>query len=228
MQQSCEGEEFKVAELLTKAEVEKVLEYLERCYPDPRTALRHDNPFELLVATILSAQTTDKQVNRVTAELFADNPSPRDLLDLGTDGLEEEFRSLGLFRTKARYVAATCRKLIEDFAGTVPETREELMMLPGVGRKTANVVLSNAFEQPAFAVDTHVFRVANRLGIVCAEDTESAEEQLTKRIPRELWIPAHHWLIFHGRNTCKAQNPQCGTCELSSYCRFFHRQQSAD
>jgi len=213
-------------QLLSPRELQEVLAILAQLYPQPRTALRHRNAFELLIATILSAQTTDQQVNRLTASLFAKYPSPEAFLQLTTEELAAELRSVGLFRSKARHILATCRKLLTDFGGRVPRTRRELLSLPGVGRKTANVILANAFNIPAFAVDTHVFRVANRLGMVAASTVAATEEQLTSRIPRRLWRDAHHWLIYHGRRVCTARNPRCSACALAPYCRH-HRQQTA-
>lgn len=207
-----------VAHGLTAADVNKILEILSERYPEPRTALNHNNAFELLVATILSAQSTDAAVNRVTPALFARCPTPEAFLELTQEELEGYIRSLGLYRSKARHLLATCRMLVEEFGGEVPQTREELMRLPGVGRKTANVVLSGAFGKPAIAVDTHVFRVANRLGLAASDKVDEVEQQLMERIPRHLWSSAHHWLIFHGRETCLARNPRCHQCPLAELC----------
>jgi len=204
--------------LLSTDQVNRVLATLSSEYPNPRTALRHNNPFELLIATILSAQSTDRQVNKATRSLFAKFRTAADFLELSAEGLQDYIKAVGLFRSKARHILATCRKLVDDFAGEVPQTRKELMQLPGVGRKTANVVLANAFGTPAFAVDTHVFRVANRLGIIDANSVLEAERQLTDRIPRHLWRDAHHWLIYHGRRVCHARNPECEACILRGSC----------
>lgn len=198
--------------------VRKVLQALAAKYPHPKTALRHENPFQLLIATILSAQSTDAGVNRVTPALFAACPTPQAMLECGEERIAEMIRTLGLYRSKARHIVAACRMLIEEFGGEVPRTREQLMRLPGVGRKTANVVLSNAFGIPAIAVDTHVFRVANRLGLANGVRPEQVETQLMKRIPRELWMNAHHWLIYHGRETCHARNPNCEDCIVRQWC----------
>lgn len=197
-----------------------MLETLAQCYPNARCALNHGNAFELLIATILSAQCTDERVNIITARLFPKARTPQAILALGQDGLEEEIRDCGLFHNKAKNILATCQILLEQHGGEVPQTREELMQLPGVGRKTANVVLSNAFGEPAIAVDTHVFRVANRLGLARAKTPEETEQQLMHRIPRELWSRAHHWLIHHGRQVCHARKPACEACRLNPYCAY--------
>lgn len=197
---------------------QEILSGLAACYPDARCALNHSTPFELLVATILSAQCTDERVNIITARLFPKANTPAAILALGQAGLEAEIHDCGLFRNKAKNILATCQILLEQHGGEVPRRREDLMALPGVGRKTANVVLSNAFGEPAIAVDTHVFRVANRLGLARAKDPEETEQQLMRRIPREQWSQAHHWLIFHGRQVCHARNPQCDICAVRPYC----------
>lgn len=204
--------------VLTAAQVAEVLEILSRLYPNPRTELKHRNSFELLVATILSAQSTDAAVNRVTPALFERCPTPQAFLELSQEELEGYLRVLGLYRSKARNLLATCRMLVEEFGGKVPCTREELMRLPGVGRKTANVVLSGACGVPAIAVDTHVFRVSRRLGLADGDNVDEVERQLMQRIPRHLWSKAHHWLIFHGRRTCLARRPRCDECPLAHIC----------
>lgn len=200
--------------------VRRILAELARCYPDARCGLDFSNAFELLVAAMLSAQCTDRLVNRITPALFARYQHPADLARLTPDELEGEIRECGLFRTKARNIVATCRLLEEEHGGEVPRTREALERLPGVGRKTANVVLSNAFGEPAIAVDTHVFRVANRLGLADARDPLATERQLMRRIPRKQWSQAHHWLIHHGRQVCRARNPLCHVCTLRPLCRY--------
>lgn len=210
-----------MSHLLDDQELAAVIDILARRYSQPETALRHRNAFELLIATILSARTTDVQVNKLTRTLFAEFSRPEDFLKLLPAELEKHLRSVGLYRTKARYILATCHKLVEEFDGAVPETRTELLRLSGVGRKTANVVLANAFDFPAFAVDTHVFRVSNRLGIVSAGTVEETENQLTKRIPRQLWRDLHHRLIYHGRQVCHARAPECEQCDLAAYCRYI-------
>ncbi|HEX6988212.1 MAG TPA: endonuclease III [Bacillota bacterium] len=212
-----------MAEALSGPEVRELLEALERLYPNPRTALVHRNPFELLVATMLSAQSTDEMVNRITPALFARCPTPEAFLDLTVEELESMIRTIGLFRTKARNILATCRRLVEDHGGQVPRSREALMSLPGVGRKTANVVLSNAFGQPAIAVDTHVFRVARRIGLASGKTPHQVEEQLMARLPEERWTDAHHWLILHGRRICHARRPRCEDCPIRHLCRTGRR-----
>lgn len=196
-----------------------ILEILEATYPDAKCALNHSTPFELLVATILSAQCTDERVNQVTARLFPKYNTPEAFARLDYQTLEGEIKELGLFRSKARNIIEMSRRLLAEHGGEVPREREELEKLPGVGRKTANVVLSNAFDVPAIAVDTHVFRVARRLGLVHrAKDPLDTELQLMKNIPREKWSQAHHWLIHHGRRVCEARKPRCGECPLVPYC----------
>ena len=203
------------------AEIEEILTTLEELYPNPETALEYDNNFQLLLAVILSAQTTDKQVNKVTKGLFKKFKEPEDFAKLSPEDLEPHLEGLGLYRNKSKYLVQTCRKLIEDYEGEVPEERKELMKLSGVGRKTANVVSSCAFGEDAIAVDTHVFRVSNRLGLADSEDVAEVEEQLMDILPQEKWSLAHHWLIFHGRETCKARNPRCVDCELQDYCNYY-------
>ncbi len=187
--------------------------------PEPRGELNHRNPFELLVAVILSAQATDKGVNRATGPLFSAAETPQAMLDLGLEGLTEYIHSIGLYPTKAKNILATCQKLITDFAGEVPQTRASLETLPGVGRKTANVVLNIAFNRPTLAVDTHVFRVANRTGMGTGKTPLAVEEKLLKVVPKEYMRHAHHWLILHGRYTCTARSPKCSTCLIADLCR---------
>lgn len=204
-----------------KERKEKILEELERTWPEARAELHFTNPYETLVATILSAQCTDRQVNLVTPAVFARYPDAAAMAEAGEADLYPMVKSCG-FRSKAGNIIAACRKIRDDFGGEVPQTMEELTSLPGVGRKTANVVLSNAFGIPAFAVDTHVFRVSNRLGLCKADTVEETEKQMTKLIPRENWGRAHHWLIWHGRRVCKAQRPLCGECSLREWCPSAH------
>ncbi|MBO2532704.1 MAG: endonuclease III [Planifilum fulgidum] len=199
------------------------MDTLAAMYPDAHCELRFRNPFELLIATILSAQSTDRQVNKVTERLFAKYPTPQDFLSLSEEELAEEIRGLGLYRNKSKNILQTCRILVEQYGGEVPAEREALEKLPGVGRKTANVVLSNAFGIPALAVDTHVHRVSNRLGLATSNNPLETEKQLTRRIPREEWSIAHHRLIWHGRRICSARNPKCGICDLAPYCRFANK-----
>ena len=201
----------------------KILDRLQEMYPQVRTALRFSNPFELLIATILSAQTTDKQVNKVTLDLFAKYPDPYSIIKLKAEELEDEIKSIGLYKNKSKNIIATCQILINKYNGQVPKTREELIELPGVGRKTANVVLSSGFGIPAIAVDTHVFRVSNRLGLATSKDVDKTEEQLMKVIPKKFWSDAHHWLIWHGRLVCKAQKPQCSKCRIEDLCQFNNK-----
>ncbi|SFG40724.1 DNA-(apurinic or apyrimidinic site) lyase /endonuclease III [Planifilum fulgidum] len=203
--------------------IRKIMDTLAAMYPDAHCELRFRNPFELLIATILSAQSTDRQVNKVTERLFAKYPTPQDFLSLSEEELAEEIRGLGLYRNKSKNILQTCRILVEQYGGEVPAEREALEKLPGVGRKTANVVLSNAFGIPALAVDTHVHRVSNRLGLATSNNPLETEKQLTRRIPREEWSIAHHRLIWHGRRICSARNPKCGICDLAPYCRFANK-----
>ena len=198
----------------------KILLQLSRMYPQARTALVHRNPLEMLIATILSAQCTDKRVNVVTRELFKKFKRPGNYVRLGARKLEPHIQTCGLYRNKAKNIVAACRMIRDEFEGEVPRSRESLMRLPGVGRKTANVVLSNVFGLPAIAVDTHVFRVSNRLGLVKAKTPEETERQLMKVIPRSRWSVAHHWLIRHGRALCHARKPGCAQCPLARWCRY--------
>ncbi len=188
--------------------------------PDPRSELEYSSPFELLVAVVLSAQATDRSVNRATQRLFAVARTPADLLALGEPALVSFIRTIGLFRTKARNLIGLSQALIERHRGRVPSTREALQALPGVGRKTANVVLNVAFGEPTIAVDTHVFRVANRTGLAPGKTVEQVEENLLKAVPEEFRLHAHHWLILHGRYICTARRPQCWQCAISKQCEF--------
>lgn len=197
-----------------------VLDILEKTYPDATTELVHKNPYELLIATMLSAQTTDKQVNKVTPGLFERFPDAKALAEADISEIESLIKTCGFYKTKARNIKEACRIIVEEYGGRVPQTMEELTDLPGVGRKTANVVLSNAFGVDAIAVDTHVFRVANRLGLAQSGDVRGTEEQLMENIPREKWSRAHHWLIHHGRRICKARRPKCEECPLAEVCSF--------
>jgi len=197
-----------------------VLKTLAALYPDVRTALRFETPWQLLVATILSAQCTDARVNMITSRLFRAYPDAKSLAAQSEEEIAHLIRDCGLYRSKARYLAATARLVLERYGGELPGgiTQAELMELPGVGRKTANVVLANAFGQDALAVDTHVFRVAHRLGWSDAKDANRTEADLTRIIPRREWSRAHHWLILHGRQVCHARRPACGRCALSRWC----------
>ena len=191
---------------------------LGEVYKDTKPALKFRNPFELLIAVILSAQCTDVRVNITTERLFAKAPCPQDIVDMGLPALEQEIKDCGLFRNKAKNIMATCEILVREFDSKVPEDFDTLLKLPGVGRKTANVVTSIAFDRPAIAVDTHVFRVSNRLKLAVGETPLEVEEGLMKAIPKELWSQAHHWLIWHGRRVCKARRPLCGECPLGEVC----------
>ena len=203
---------------MTKAQKYAILDKLEQMYPEAKAELVFSNPYEMMVATILSAQCTDKQVNKVTPVVFSRWPDANTMAEANVEELFPIVKSCG-FKSKAGNIIAACRIIKERHAGQVPDTLEELTALPGVGRKTANVVLSNAFGIPAFAVDTHVFRVSNRLGLCEADTVEETERQMTKLIPREKWGQAHHWLIWHGRQLCKAQRPLCGECALRELCK---------
>ena len=205
---------------LGPAEIEAVFEILSAANPTPQTELNYVNPFTLLVAVVLSAQATDVGVNKATARLFAEADTPEKMLELGEDRLREHIRTIGLFRNKAKNTIALSRKLIEDFGGQVPRTREELESLPGVGRKTANVVLNVAFGQPTIAVDTHIFRVANRTGLAPGKTPLEVEQVLERVVPARFLSHAHHWLILHGRYVCKARKPDCRNCLIQSYCRY--------
>ncbi len=201
-----------------KADITAILAGLEALYPDAQPELNFTNPYETLVATMLSAQSTDVQVNKVTPAVFRDFPTVEALAATTPEILLPYVRSCG-FKSKATNLVLAARDIVARFHGQVPNTLEELTSLKGVGRKTANVVLANAFGVPAMAVDTHVFRVSNRLGLARATTVEKTEQQLMKAIPRELWNKAHHWLIFHGRRVCKARNPACGSCALFPLCQ---------
>lgn len=200
--------------------VNEILDILAAVYPEAACALEHRNPFELLIATILSAQCTDVRVNQITRRLFAEAPTPEKMLEIGEDNVRGLIHGCGLHNNKAANIIASCRDLVDKHRGMVPGNREELEALPGVGRKTANVVLSNAFNVPAIAVDTHVFRVSNRIGLSTAANPQRTEEQLMAVISKERWSHSHHLLIFHGRNLCKARNPQCHHCPLAAMCKF--------
>ena len=197
-----------------------ILAELSRLYPSPRPELHFTNPYETLVATILSAQCTDRQVNKVTPTVFSTYPDAFAMAAATPEELYPMVKSCG-FKSKAANIVMACRELAARHQGQVPATMEELTRLPGVGRKTANVVLANAFNIPAIAVDTHVFRVSNRLGLATAKTVEETEKQLQKAIPKADWRDAHHWLIFHGRRVCHAQRPACEGCTLNTLCRHY-------
>lgn len=197
----------------------RILDTIAAMFPDARCELNHRNPFELLIAVVLSAQCTDETVNKVTATLFEKYRTPQDYVNVSQEELENDIRRIGLYRNKAANIRKLCKMLIEEHGGEVPREREALMRLPGVGRKTANVVVSNAFGVPAIAVDTHVERVSKRLGIAGPDDSVlEVEKKLMKLVPRDEWTITHHRLIFFGRYHCKAQRPQCGICPLLDLC----------
>jgi endonuclease-3 len=188
--------------------------------PEPTTELHWSTPFELLAAVLLSAQATDVGVNKATARLFPVANTPQAILELGLDGLKAHIRTIGLYNTKAENLMKTCRILVEQHGGEVPRSREALEALPGVGRKTANVILNTAFGEPTIAVDTHIFRVANRTGIARGKDVAEVERKLLRHVPREFRQDAHHWLILHGRYTCLARKPRCGSCIIKDLCEY--------
>ena len=199
------------------------LALLSELYKDAKPALRYSSPYELLVAVILSAQCTDERVNKVTAELFKEYSTPEKMVTLTGEELEKYIFSCGFYRDKARHILEASRDILEKFSGEVPRTVEELMSLAGVGKKTANVVYSVAFGGAAIAVDTHVFRVSNRLGLAKGDTPLKVETGLQKAIPKEDWSKAHHWLIWHGRKICHSQKPACGECPLSALCDFYKK-----
>ncbi|WP_310634247.1 endonuclease III [Paraburkholderia sp.] len=197
-----------------------IFETLQSINPHPETELEYSTPFELLIAVLLSAQATDVSVNKAMRRMFPVANTPQTVLALGEEGVADYIKTIGLYRTKAKNVIATCEKLIEQFGGEVPQTREALEGLPGVGRKTANVVLNVAFGQPTIAVDTHIFRVANRTGLAPGKDVKAVELALEKFTPKEFLVNAHHWLILHGRYVCKARRPECWHCVIEPVCEF--------
>lgn len=206
---------------LSKSEIKIVIEKLLEEFPDAKAELVHNNTFELLIATILSAQCTDVRVNIITKELFKDLKTPEDYIKLSQEELGERIKTCGLYNTKSKNILETCNMLIEKYDGEVPGTLEELITLPGVGRKTANVVLSNAFDVPAIAVDTHVFRVSNRIGIANSPNVLGTEKQLMENMDKDMWSKGHHVFIFHGRRICKARNPLCDICPVIEHCLHY-------
>lgn len=206
---------------MNKKKASQIVQKLALLYPDAKPALKYGNNFELLIAVMLSAQCTDERVNKVTEVLFKKYPRPEDYLSLTVEELGREIFSCGLYKSKAEHILSTCRDLVEKFNGEVPTTLEELRTLAGVGRKTANVVYSVGCGGDAIAVDTHVFRVSNRLGLASAKTPEQTEKQLMQQIEKSLWSKSHHYLIYHGRQVCKAQRPQCETCDLRDLCQFY-------
>jgi endonuclease-3 len=208
------------SDLMNKKQVRHILDTMGSMFPEARCELNHANPFELTIAVLLSAQCTDETVNKVTAKLFQKYKIPSDYLAVPLSELEQDIRSIGLYRNKAKNIQSLCAILLDKYAGEVPDTHEQLVELPGVGRKTANVVVSNAFGVPAIAVDTHVERVSKRLGIALLKDSVlEVEKKLMKKVPEEEWTLTHHRLIFFGRYHCKAQNPNCTVCPLVEQCR---------
>ncbi|MEO7431622.1 MAG: endonuclease III [Dokdonella sp.] len=205
---------------------EQVIELFRRLReldPHPTTELDYTTPFELLVSVILSAQATDVGVNKATKKLYAVANTPQQILDLGEARLKASISSIGLFNAKAKNVIATCRILVDKHGGDVPHSREALEALPGVGRKTANVVLNTAFGEPTIAVDTHIFRVANRTGLAKGDDVRTVEDKLVRVVPQEFRHDAHHWLILHGRYVCKARKPACPVCAINDLCAYRHK-----
>ena len=211
------------ARAMNRTKIREIFSRLRAANPAPRSELEFSSPFELLVAVVLSAQATDKSVNLATRELFREANTPEAMLALGQEGLERYIKRIGLYRTKARNILAACQLLVEQHGGQVPRTREELERLPGVGRKTANVVLNTAFGEPAIAVDTHIFRVANRTGIAPGANVLAVEQTLLKVVPEEFRRDAHHWLILHGRYVCRARKPDCGRCIINDLCAYAHK-----
>jgi endonuclease-3 len=205
---------------MNKEKREAIFERLQANNPKPTTELKYNTPFELLVAVILSAQATDRSVNKATQQLFPRANTPEKILALGVDGLKPYIRTIGLFNTKAKNIVETCRLLSEEYAGEVPHTRKALEALPGVGRKTANVVLNTAFGHPTMAVDTHIFRVANRTRLATGKTPLEVEKKLLRQIPKPFLQDAHHWLILHGRYTCIARKPRCGSCIIEDLCEY--------
>ena len=203
-----------------KARTKKIVEILKETYPDAKCELNYETPLQLLVATVLSAQTTDKKVNEVTKELFKDYPDLDAFLEITNDELEERIKQIGLYRNKSKNLILMFRQIKEKFNGEVPTTMEGITSLAGAGRKTANVVLSNAFGVPSIAVDTHVFRVSNRLGLAESDKVLEVEKQLQKELPKKEWTLMHHLLIFHGRRCCTARNSKCEECPLSHICKY--------
>jgi endonuclease-3 len=205
---------------MTPAQIEAFFATLKAANPSPQTELEYTSVFELLTAVLLSAQATDVGVNKATRKLFPVANTPQAILDLGVEGLESYIKTIGLYRSKAKHLMQTCRMLVEQHGGEVPGTREALEALPGVGRKTANVVLNVAFGEPTIAVDTHIFRVGNRTGLAPGKTPLAVEQQLMKRVPPAYAVDSHHWLILHGRYVCQARKPLCPRCAVIAYCDF--------
>ncbi|MFM8664823.1 MAG: endonuclease III [Betaproteobacteria bacterium] len=209
---------------MNRQQIDTFFETLRAANPQPQTELAYSSVFELLAAVLLSAQATDVGVNKATRGLFACAPTPQKMLELGVAGIEHHIRTIGLFRTKAKNLHETCRLLLERHDGQVPRERSALEALPGVGRKTANVVLNVAFGEPTMAVDTHIFRVSNRTGLAPGKTPLAVEEALLRRVPQTFWVDAHHWLILHGRYVCQARSPRCSACAVRDCCDMGRRQ----
>lgn len=201
----------------------RIIKTLIEMYPDAECELVHENPFQLLIATILSAQSTDKRVNIVTQDLFKEYGNPKAMANVDIDELKECIKSIGFYNSKAENIVKTSKMILEKYDSKVPDTMEELILLPGVGRKTANVVLSNCFGVPAFAVDTHVKRISFRLGLTQNTNPDLIETDITSKIPRSMYTKAHHAMIFHGRRMCKAKNPLCESCLLTNDCNYYKK-----
>lgn len=211
------------AKNMTKKQIQTFFERLREQRPHPETELNYSSPFELLIAVMLSAQATDISVNKATDKLYPIANTAHTILSLGVDGLKQYIKTIGLYNSKAENVIKTCQILVEQYQGQVPETRQQLEALPGVGRKTANVVLNTAFGQPTMAVDTHIFRVGNRTGLALGKNVLEVEHRLIKVIPKEFILDAHHWLILHGRYCCIARKPKCGECIVADVCHWSER-----
>lgn len=205
---------------MNRAKRAEIFRRWQAANPEPTTELNYDSAFELLIAVILSAQSTDKGVNKATAQLFPIANTPEAMYALGEEGLQHYIKTIGLYKNKAKHIIATCKQLLEQHQGEVPQTRAALEALPGVGRKTANVILNTAFRQATMAVDTHIFRVANRTGIAPGNDVLAVEKALLRHIPKEYLLDAHHWLILHGRYTCTARKPKCDQCLIADLCDY--------
>ncbi len=214
--------------LMTSQEIDRFFEKLSALNPHPQGELYSTNPYTLLIAVVLSAQATDKGVNKATLNLFKIADTPQKMVDLGEEKLKGYINTIGLYNGKARHIIALSQRLISDFNGKIPDTREDLESLPGVGRKTANVVLNAAFHQPVIAVDTHIFRVSNRTGLAFGKTPFAVEKELMKRIPIRWLYSAHHWLVLHGRYICKARKPLCPTCPVRNECHYPHKTESGE
>ncbi|HFB66471.1 MAG TPA: endonuclease III [Aeromonadales bacterium] len=208
---------------MNKEKRKLIFQRLKQHNPEPTTELNYTSPFELLIAVMLSAQATDVSVNKATDKLFPKANTPEAILALGENGLKKYIKTIGLFNSKAANVIKTCKMLIEQHASQVPDSREDLEALPGVGRKTANVMLNTAFGQPTMAVDTHIFRISNRIGLAKGKNVREVEDKLVKYIPSDYMQDAHHWLILHGRYTCVARKPRCGSCVISDLCEYKNK-----